>query len=99
MKISIVIREFTTKDGTRKFTKASSKGKYLSGVNKLKPEIDNETNFDVRFTQGSIALPIKEGVYDIECESAWVDTRETVAYPTVRCKNVTKAEFKCGFKK
>ena len=98
MKLSICVHEWTTKDGKRKFNTASSKGIYLEGVKKLEVK-DDSTNFDIRFTQGSIDIPAKEGVYDIYCDDAWVDTRPETKYPTIRCKNVTKADFKCEFKK
>lgn len=97
MKLSAVVRKYTSKDG-RTFFAASSKGKFLAEVKKIDHPAEDETTFDIKIVAGTGALPQAEGVYEITCEDAWKDTREEIKFPTVRVKGVSTSEKKCDLK-
>jgi len=85
IKISLIIRNYTTKDGKRKFTAAKARGEYLAA---LGLETNEATNYHVKFTQKSkVVLPTIEGIYDCSIieehedsdygpMKAWIDLRD-----------------------
>ena len=78
---TILVKQFTTKDGARKFTTASVQGKFLPEGTKCDPE----TWYKLKPVQ--MMVPAEEGKYKVQCENVWVDNRaEYTDKSIVRCK-------------
>ena len=84
----ILIKQYTTKDGTRKFTAANVKGSYLPESVKA----DAETWYKLRPVMTMI--PTEEGVYTVECEKVWIDRR-----PEYKDKNIVRIKGSITFTK
>jgi len=92
MEISI-IAEFKAYDG-REFLAASAKGNYLG------EKFDRNTYYRVKVAKGAWNTFIQsEGIFKVEVEDAWIDTRDSTKFPTCWVKNITKVEKKAELKK
>lgn len=70
---TILVKKFTTKDGSRTFTTASVQGKYLPQDVKC----DLEQWYKVKPVQ--MMIPTEEGKYALQCDEVWVDSRADYA--------------------
>ena len=84
----ILIKQYTTKDGTRKFAAANVKGRYLPESVKA----DAETWYKLRPVMTMI--PVEEGGYTVECEKVWIDKR-----PEYKDKNIVRIKGSVTFSK
>lgn len=92
-KIKVFIKKFQTKDGTREFCTATSKGVYLP-----LGDAESEVYYTIKLTKNGKAkdMPMAEGCYEIGYNSPkdiWVDKRpEMLAKHVVRV-NAEKVVF------
>ena len=85
---TILVKEFTTKDGTRKFTTASVQGKYL-------PEsVNAEAEKWYRVKPVQMMIPNQEGKYDVICDNVWIDKRKDYVD-----KNIVRVKGSISFNK
>ena len=84
----ILIKQYTTKDGTRKFTAANVKGSDLPESVKA----DAETWYKLRPVMAMI--PSEEGIYTVGCEKVWIDKR-----PEYKDKNIVRIKGSITFTK
>lgn len=88
--IKIIARTYEKKAGGR-FTKLTCKGKYLNLA-----LADDETNYTIKFVNGSCEAPQSEGFYEVAYadNDLWLDTR-----PEFADKNIVRVKaHKCVFK-
>ena len=69
MKIQVLVKEYLTKDGSRKFTTMSVKGEYLPAEVKA----ESETWYRVRPVRSYV--PAEAGIYELTCDKMWIDKR------------------------
>ena len=85
---TILVKEFTTKDGARKFTTASVQGKYL-------PEsVNAEPEKWYRVKPVQMMIPSQEGKYDVICDNVWIDKRKDYVD-----KNIVRVKGSISFNK
>ena len=74
--IKVIVKSYVNKTTGVAFSKASVKGKFLPEL----LHVNEDAYYNVRFINGTIALPTKEGVYEVEIASLdndiWVDKRD-----------------------
>ena len=83
-----LVKEFTTKDGTWKFTTASVQGKYLPDSVKAEPEKW------YRIKPVQMMVPNQEGKYDLICDNVWIDKRADYVD-----KNIVRVKGSISFSK
>lgn len=96
MKVSIIVEQKINRATGNAFMVASAKGTYLPDVENMdESQIREVTYYDVKIAKGT--LPTVTGIYDVECEKGWKDTRPETTKNVVWLKNCTftkKADLK-----
>lgn len=82
MKFSCVVRPYASKDG-RQFICANANSKYLEEVANF-CTIQKDKTYDVKIARKTgVMLPLRPGIYEVECDEIWVDQRPTTKFPTL----------------
>ena len=94
MKIKFWVNQYTTKEGNRTFFKTSIKGKFIPSeikekANKKGLKVVEDAFYTIALVQHQ--APTTAGFFEIDCEDAWIDTREGYSDKNIlRLKGITE---------
>lgn len=97
MKSTVIITREVAKSTGFDFFSAHAKAKFIDKDVRGIADVSEDTRFTFKVVRADGNIPQEEGIFEVQHEEGWVDTRETTKFPTVWVKAASfkkKAELK-----